>query len=357
MTVKRIPSWLKVAGLAVMIGVLSIATADADTPSSLATFRVIQIVPPAGYIGCEPIAVNDNGTVIGNVYTDRISTDKARSSFIYSDGKMTVLPDLWLFALNNHDKALARADSTSQAATVTVDSSGKVTALPNCPQMWPKVITDSGIVAGDCTGAQTPDQPAVLPFTYKDGKVQWYALTPGDNGGEVRAVDSSGTAIYGNAWGNGVAEQAVCWSNSSVSVLPTPILPSPEVVLDSGVLGMDGKGEVLCNMTYARANGTHVHSAYLLRGSQAIPIDLYDSRGMYSNILPAAISADGDMVGTANTSAMVIRNGEMLDLNTLIDSTSGWTLLAATAISSKGNIVGTGTFNGQPAAYLLIPVH
>jgi uncharacterized membrane protein len=47
----------------------------------------------------------------------------------------------------------------------------------------------------------------------------------------------------------------------------------------------------------------------------------------------------------------------MRDLNTLIPQTSGWVLQSATDINVWGQIVGSGTRNGQPHGYLLTPLN
>lgn len=53
--------------------------------------------------------------------------------------------------------------------------------------------------------------------------------------------------------------------------------------------------------------------------------------------------------------ACLWRNGKPVDLNTFLPGGSGWTLIRASALNNKGWIVGTGTFNGKPHAYLLTP--
>ncbi len=47
--------------------------------------------------------------------------------------------------------------------------------------------------------------------------------------------------------------------------------------------------------------------------------------------------------------------GMVYDLNRLIPKRSGWTLEQAAAINSRGQIVGTGLYKGQPRAFLLTP--
>ena len=45
----------------------------------------------------------------------------------------------------------------------------------------------------------------------------------------------------------------------------------------------------------------------------------------------------------------------MVDLNTLLPADSGWVLLSANAINDAGQIVGEGTLDGEPRAFLLTP--
>jgi hypothetical protein len=45
--------------------------------------------------------------------------------------------------------------------------------------------------------------------------------------------------------------------------------------------------------------------------------------------------------------------GQMKDLNNLVPKSSGWVLDDATGINDAGQIVGSGTLNGQTRAFLL----
>lgn len=55
---------------------------------------------------------------------------------------------------------------------------------------------------------------------------------------------------------------------------------------------------------------------------------------------------------------VVWRDGAVFDLQSLLDSASGsgWTITSVTAINNLGQIVGNGSHNGQPAAFLMTPV-
>jgi probable HAF family extracellular repeat protein len=64
------------------------------------------------------------------------------------------------------------------------------------------------------------------------------------------------------------------------------------------------------------------------------------------------LNSDPNDYGTA----FIYRNGEMIDLNSLIDPELGWNLVWATGINDEGKIVGTG-YNalGQENSFLLTP--
>jgi len=80
---------------------------------------------------------------------------------------------------------------------------------------------------------------------------------------------------------------------------------------------------------------------------------------------PATVSGlnnRGQAVGASNLStilrhAFLWESGRMTDLNTLVSSASGWTLLSATAINERGQIVGTARHpHSRTYAVLLTPL-
>ena len=73
-----------------------------------------------------------------------------------------------------------------------------------------------------------------------------------------------------------------------------------------------------------------------------------------------AINNRGSIVGTASdfegkSQAMIYENGVMSNLNDFIED-SDWHLNVAYDINDHGWIVGTGTYGGQRAGFLLVPV-
>jgi len=74
----------------------------------------------------------------------------------------------------------------------------------------------------------------------------------------------------------------------------------------------------------------------------------------------SAINNAGVVVGNANVTSTVthafVFDGQMLDLNNLLVNGAGWTLTTAADVNNLGQIVGTGTINGQTHAFVLTPV-
>jgi probable HAF family extracellular repeat protein len=72
------------------------------------------------------------------------------------------------------------------------------------------------------------------------------------------------------------------------------------------------------------------------------------------------LNAQGEVVGSADTAdgaihAFLYKVGRVQDLNRLIPPDSGWVLEEARGINDRGQIVGVGTFQGKPRAFLLEP--
>ncbi|MDQ2688439.1 MAG: DUF3466 family protein, partial [Armatimonadota bacterium] len=87
------------------------------------------------------------------------------------------------------------------------------------------------------------------------------------------------------------------------------------------------------------------------------PVGYRNTEGDY------AINELGEIVGSADRlnaaddqrRAILWRDVNGYDLNTLIPTQSDWNLQQATDINDKGQIVGIGTYHGKTHAFLLTP--
>jgi uncharacterized repeat protein (TIGR01451 family) len=83
--------------------------------------------------------------------------------------------------------------------------------------------------------------------------------------------------------------------------------------------------------------------AYLFSNGTLTDLGTLDGDHSY----PYGVNNAGQVVGESGGHAFLYSNGMLQDLNSLIPADSGWVLNTASAINDKGQIVGTGTFNGQ----------
>lgn len=142
---------------------------------------------------------------------------------------------------------------------------------------------------------------------------------------------------------------------------------SSGAVTDLGTLGGDysaayaitGSGKVVGQ---AYLSGNVKAHAFLWTGSGALK-DLGQLPGGNYSEADAVNSTATQIVGRASVPdpqfivyhAFLYTNGAMLDLNALIPHGTGWVLSEANGINDAGQIVGTGTKNGQTRAFLLNP--
>jgi probable HAF family extracellular repeat protein len=111
--------------------------------------------------------------------------------------------------------------------------------------------------------------------------------------------------------------------------------------------------------------GARPHHAFFSTNPNAPAVDL-GTLGDPGNLalISAAmgINIHNWVVGFSDSSAKTgrrafVHNGStMIDLNTRLVNGAGWVLEFATGINDNGLIIGDGTFNGLPRAFLLVPV-
>jgi probable HAF family extracellular repeat protein len=232
--------------------------------------------------------------------------------------------------INNEEQVVGQAETTD---------TDPFTGLPVYHAFfWESgVMTDLGTLGGNNSSAQAIDSlgrvtgfaetstvpdplwgiPPVDTFTWQNGTMTDLGKILGGNFNSAYAINSHGW-VAGNADLPGdLTAHAFVWINGTASELGP--LPGDTV---SAVLDINNKGRMV---------GISAHAPDLLG--------------------PPALSG---FVCPCN--AVVVQNGKMWDLNSLITPNSGWVLYIATAINERGEIVGQGKFQGHFRAFLLRPV-
>lgn len=180
----------------------------------------------------------------------------------------------------------------------------------------------------------------------------------------VNAVNDSGTAV-GDGPVNvpnsptGTEDTAIEWRDGTVTSLGT--LPGGT---DSAAYGINNNGDVV-GFSWTGPNQSSPARAFLYHAGTMTDIDtLPGSQGSVATAINDSGQIVGDMGFAApnSNSSFLYENGQMYDLNTLIDPTSPLIglvqLQGAVSISSNGRIAVNGTdsrYAGALRAFLLIP--
>ncbi|MCC7146222.1 MAG: hypothetical protein IT443_07225 [Phycisphaeraceae bacterium] len=107
--------------------------------------------------------------------------------------------------------------------------------------------------------------------------------------------------------------------------------------------------------------GPQQSSMHAFRWTEAGGMEDLGSLG--GETMAEAINEDGLVVGSSKlgtssdsaSHAFVYRDGQMIDLNSMIDPLGGWVLTGAADINELGQIVGTGIWDGQQRGFVLTP--
>jgi probable HAF family extracellular repeat protein len=198
----------------------------------------------------------------------------------------------------------------------------------------------------------------------------WNPAVPNGPSGTIEDLGTLGGA-YSQAIGINDRGQITGYANTvggdGHAFFWTPSMPNGAngTMQDLGTLGgasstgnsINSEGQVA---GYAYTNAT-VYHAFFYDGAMH---DLGTLGGIDSEA--ESINASGEITGwsyefpqfpTSNERAFLwTSNSGMVDLNTLIDPQSDWTLDNATALNDAGQIVGYGSISGQPHGFLLTPV-
>lgn len=314
-----------------------------------------QITDLGEIVGGE-IALNAAGQIAGTASGPNDSTQ----GLLWNAGQTQALG-----ALPKHHASIAYGlNNLGQVAAASYNIPGRGRAflwdgtrrrlgsLPGFPYSEARGVNDSGQVAGFAeTGGHDRWRAQIArAFLWDSGKMTdlgtlggAYSYAYGLNNSGV-VVGKADTAVFGQT-------HAFAWTeNGEMS--------------DLGTLGganslayqVSDQGQTV---GYSETGDGETRHAFLWADGQMR--DLGTLPG-WANSTAYAINNSGDAVGAAaptpdapSARALLWHNGQVLDLNRLLQPNSSWTLEEARAINDKGQIAGRGRFHGLPRAFLLTP--
>jgi uncharacterized membrane protein len=251
---------------------------------------------PAGFHHAEGVDVNDRGQLLGTAST---ADGSHRQSFLYEDGKLTLLPGEGAKA----NAINADGDLAGEARIAVGSSTG--------PALWRK---GKAITLGACCG------------------------------GRATALNSPGEVV-GEAYDKQGRYQAFLWDQKAGLRLIGP----PDTY--STAVAINEAGHVV---VYAFTQGSSLY-----RDGSLIPMQLstrWPSQPRGLNGCDVVVGSFGANSDESEAFLWDAKNG-FRNLNDLVPKNSGWKLEVASSINERGEIAGWGDYGtDDDAGFLLIPV-
>jgi len=307
-------------------------------------------VTDLGTLGDATVAsgLNDQGVAVGFA----VDLLYRYHGFVTDNGIFTSITTMGALSqgqamgINTLDETIVASYLLGEFDTTAQSYQGGV--LSTLGQFMPTAINDQSQVVGSrfVTGASGfKFEQAVR---WDGGTLNTLAQLNGGTSSIALGINEFGWAVGSAAAQDALEPTATLWINT------TPI--------DLGTLGGSWAQASAINdnnqvVGVSKNTQGKVHAfRYLLTNSGVVTArtDLGELGAGYS--VASAINNAGEVVGTSDNRAFLWSNGTMQDLNTKIDAGSNWNLAKATGINSSGQIVGVGSFGGDPfRAFLLTP--
>jgi probable HAF family extracellular repeat protein len=251
--------------------------------------------------------INESSVIVG------VSTDVQHvhpGPFVYSGGTMTLVGSLGgnyglAQGINDAGQIVGISADSNNITHAFESAGGSMTDLGSFPGSFDYSNAFGINNLGAITGYSATAQDVYEAFLYDGGSLQPLGTLGGTRSRGFAINDSD--QVVGASFVDDIHERAFLWHNGSLTDLGVTAGAVTSQALDIN-------------------NGGHVVGTLVLESSGAL------NRGF------------------------IYRDGQMIDLNTLIEPSSGWVLRDAQGINDRGQIVGFGEINGQQHAYLLTPV-
>ena len=290
-------------------------------------------------------AVNDFGRVTGVSTLANANTH----AWLWDDGLTNIGPlagDLQShgFGITNNDTVLAASYDLGEVVVHGFAWQNQ-TATP-LGDFLPRRGNDAGVIVGYVT----VNDPS---YGWVDRAARWVngtLLEMGTMGGHFSyayGISQSGRIVGMSYTANDASRRAFLWQNGTFHDIGTlGGAHSHAYAINSGG---DVVGWSMTNTGLAHAFLFSTDAA----GNVTSRTDLGEISGGYSHAY--AINDQRQVVGVSGSRAFLWRQGTMTDLNTVIPASAGWRLESAWDINNAGEIVGIGTHQGFPRAFLLTP--
>lgn len=289
--------------------------------------------------------LNDAGQVVG--YS---GVGYSAQAFVWQSGATTALGNLpggsysYGYSINGSGVVAGYGNASGGAARAYQTVGGTPTDL-GVNSSYPNNAIAYGINASGAVVGKSEGGINARAIEWSGGTASVLDSTDYRNTFAYGVNDSGVVVGYGNKTGK--ADQALLWSGVGGALTVLPSLADP-LGYGSFATGINGSGQVV---------GASGLDAVLWSGGVATDLGNLDPTGYsVANAINAAGLAVGTSYGDAANRAFLWNGTSMVDLNSLIDPASGFTLVDARGINASGQIVGTALYRGQAVAFVAQPV-
>jgi probable HAF family extracellular repeat protein len=288
--------------------------------------------------------LNNAGQVVGY-----LSTGSNYHGFVYTGGVLTDIgtlggSDSGANAINDLGQVVGNASDGSGVNHAFLYSGGSMSALSGGASMQANGINNSGTIVGSMF-VTTPDDSYMHGYSLSGGTLTDLGTLSYGDGSRAFAINGQGDIvgaaanvfngapnrpedpfIFSGGVMTGLGNLGGPWSGA------TSINDHGQVVGFLGVNSLPGDpGELYPTTAFLYANGTMTVFGGTAPAWSSLAYDI--------NNLGQVVGAFRPTPG--NDHAFLYENGEMIDLNTLIDPASGWTIAGASAINDMQQIAAT----------------
>ena len=298
--------------------------------------------------------INNLGQVVGDSSDDGVDD----SAFLYNDGVMTnlgTLPgdtDSYAYGINDSGEIVGAL--TGSGSDAFLYSDGVMTSLGTLggDSSWAFAINDAGQVVGQST--TEPGDLDFHAFLYSNGMMSDLG-TLGGAISEALAINDAGQIGGAAQIANRESSVAFLYDDGHMETVGSPAPTHSGMSSATGFSLLSGEySGVNALNNEGVAAGSVGRSAAIFMPAGAL--DLGTFGGVFA--VAKGINDSGQVVGGVGTAdytafPFLYTDGQVTNLNSLLDANSGWTLIDANAINNEGQIVGDGMFDGEDVAYLL----
>jgi probable HAF family extracellular repeat protein len=308
-----------------------------------------------------PSGIDAKGDVVGT-----ITEGGEKHAFVWRGGVVERLPTL-------AGGISSEATGINDEGTISGWSEALISSWPGCapactPTLTQRAYRTDGHTLADLGGDPLAVSPVQVPTSVgyainSSGDVAGGSLSPsGDidpaswHGSEYRRVPVDGNGFATGIDAGGDVVGMLVFGNGAFAYLDgtTVVLPRSQGI-DAGSVNTGWPSiNDSAHIAYTGVSAAGASRAYLYADGQAT--DLGTLGGTASQAF--AIGPHDDVVGASETAgdaavhAFLWRDGKLVDLNDLVDPSSGWVLESARAVNASGQIVGV----GNKGAFRLTPL-